>query len=571
MDSISGSTGISTIDSSWSSNLAFSGLGSGTDFTAIIDKLLQVESFTKNRMESWKTEWTDKIDALTELNTLLSDFDTTVSSMNTPSSFQDKTITSDIEGVLTASAASTAASGTHQVLVNQLAQAEKEVHSGVISTSASINTSGSQKVFAFTYDGTTCSITVNDGDSLTDLVNNINNNGANPGVTASILDTGVTGATQYRLVLQGNDMGADYGIAIDGTTTLAGFASGTFTQSQAAQNAQIRVDGIPSGSWVQRTSNTISDAITGVTLNLKSTSASPVTVTIADDTDAEKTKIEDMVTSYNNVIAYLKEQTKYDSDTKAAGILFGNYAAQIVKSKLNDIASGNGLGFANGTSVNKSDTYVNLAQIGIAVDYDEGSDTFGQLLIDDDTLEDALESNTQAVANLFSANFKCINEDDSGNVTYNNYIKGLTQAGRYRIQATRAGGVITSATIDGHPAIIDGDTITGQQGYPEYGLSLTINANGTYDSYIRLQQGKNGQFQSTLDSMTSDSTGPFNILINNYNDIIDGIDVKISREVSRLTSLKKSLTAQYALLDSMLASLNQQQSSLETQLAKLGQ
>jgi flagellar hook-associated protein 2 len=568
------SSGISGITSYYQPSITFSGLGSSVDFQSIIDKLVSVESASINRYESWKSEWNDKITALEALNTKLTDFRTLAASVDTLTQFVDKTATSSNTSVLTTSASSSAVSGTHQVLVNQLAQNEVEAHQGLASSTTVINSSGSAKVFAFSYaGGASVSISVADGATLTDLAGAINSSGANPGVTATVMDMGASsGATRYRLLLQGKDTGAANSITIDdGLTTLDGtggtvnFESTTFTQTQTAQEAQLRVDGYPPGAWIERSTNTISDVITGVTLKLVSNSGTAVQVTVTDDTSAMQEKIESLVEKYNEVVANIKEQTNFDSTTGEAGILLGNYAVEIVKSALNSIGAGNAPGFQD-----PQDPYLNLAMIGITTDSNETSDTFGQLIIDDSKLKEALNANPEGVANLMAAYFQGVSEDASGNITYYSAIPGITEPGTYQVTATVSGGVLTGGTINGHAATISGDTLTGQSGYPEYGLSVKINlVDGNYSGTVRLQMGKSGQFAEKLDDLLSVTSGPLNILINNYQDIINGIDDKIEAEQRRVDGIRNRLTQQFARVDSILSTLNQQSEYLSQQLNKL--
>ncbi|MFZ5453529.1 MAG: flagellar filament capping protein FliD [Thermodesulfobacteriota bacterium] len=571
---MSTSSGISGISTYYQPSITFSGLGSDVDFDSIIDQLVEVESASIDRYESWKEEWEAKITALETLNDKLSDFKSTVKEMYTLAKFMEKTISSSDTSVITATATSSASSGTHQVLVNQLAQSEVEAHAGLSSSTTVINSSGSSKVFAFSYaGGSAVSITVADGATLEDLAEAINESGANPGVTAKVLDMGSSyGSTRYRLLIEGDDTGAANTITIDdGLTTLDGtggtesFLSSTFTESQTAQDAQIRVDGYPPSGWIERSENAINDVISGVTLTLLDSSTTAVQVTINDDTEAIKEKIETLVEQYNDVIAFIKEQTYYDSSDEETGVLLGNYAVQIVKSAINAIGTGNAPGFQD-----PEDTYLNLSSLGITTDSDEDSDTFGQLIIDDSALDEALNDDPDAVANLMSAYFQGISDDDSGNITYYSAIPGITQAGTYEVTATVVGGVITAGTINGHPATISGDTLTGQSGYSEYGLAVKINlADGSYSGTVRLQTGINGQFYDKLDDLLSASSGPINILINNYEDIIDGIDEKIETETRRVEAVRKRLTTQFAALESVLATLNEQSEYLTTQLSQL--
>jgi hypothetical protein len=220
------------------------------------------------------------------------------------------------------------------------------------------------------------SIPVPDGTTISGLATLINNSGANPGVTATVLDMGSSYTTdRYRLMLTGQNTGATYTIAVDnGLTTLDGtggtvdFTSTAFEDPppKAAQNAQVRLDGYPPGSWIERASNTVTNLIPGVTLSLLSPSSTAVQVTVADDTDAMQQKITDLVSIYNDLLTYIQDQTKYDKTTEEAGVLFGNYGLQIVKSQLGAIATGNAPGFAS-----PQDPFLNLAQIGITTDADE--------------------------------------------------------------------------------------------------------------------------------------------------------------------------------------------------------
>jgi flagellar hook-associated protein 2 len=570
------SSGISGISTYYQPSITFSGLGSSVDFQSIIDKLVSVESATINRFESWKSEWNDKITALQTLNTNLADFRTAAASMDTLTQFVDKIASSSNTGVLTVSATTSATSGTHQVLVNQLAQNEVEAHAGLSASTTVVNNSGSAKVFAFSYaGGAAVSISVANGATLSDLATAINSSGANPGVTATVMDMGASyGATRYRLLLQGQDTGSTNAISIDdGLTTLDGtgstedFTSGTFTQPQAAQDAQIRVDGYPPDpDWIERSTNAINDVIPGVTLNLLNSSpTTPVQVTINDDTSAMQDKIKALVDQYNTNVAYIKDQTKYDATTGTAGILLGNYAVEIVKSALNAIGTGNAPGFKD-----PNDPFLNLAQIGITTDSNETSDTFGQLVVDDTALTQALNDNPDGVANLMAAYFQGVSDDTTGNITYYSALPGITQPGIYDVTATVSGGVLTGGTINGHAATISGDTLTGQNGYAEYGLAVKINlVDGNYSGTVRLQMGKNGQFSEKLDDLLSVSSGPVNILIKNYQDIIDGIDSKIEAEARRVSAVRSRLTEQFSRVDAILSTLNQQSDYLTTQLKQL--
>uniref|UniRef100_A0A7C5ANR5 Flagellar hook-associated protein 2 n=1 Tax=Desulfobacca acetoxidans TaxID=60893 RepID=A0A7C5ANR5_9BACT len=555
--------------------VTFTGLGSGIDSASIIEKLVEVESRQINRLTAWKEEWTAKIAALQELNNKLSALRSLAGGMNTSSKFQTKSAMVSNTQVLTATAGSGASSGTHQILINQLAQNEVEVHQGLAGADTVVNSSGVSQVFAFNYaGGSSVSITVPDGTTLSGLADLINKSAANPGVTAMVLDMGEAYTTdRYRLMLMGKDTGAAFTISVDDAlTTLNGsggtvdFTGATFTESQTAQNAQVRLDGYPPNGWLERADNTIADILPGVTLTLLAPTASDVQVTVRDDTSAMMEKVTSLVNQYNEVLAYIKEQTKYDTDTGKAGVLFGNYAVQIVKSQLGAIASGNAPGFAD-----PQDSYINLAQVGITTDADETSSTFGQLVIDGSKLSKALSTDPQGVAELFAAYFQGVSDDLSGNLSYYSSLPGITQPGTYAVEAVVSGGVLVSGTINGHAATVDGDSLVGASGYPEYGLAVKVNlTDGTHTGTIRLKLGVNGEFKQKLDDLLSATSGPVNILIDNYNEIVENIDEKISFEQRRVENYRQRLIQQFSRLEQVLSQLNDQANYLAGQIQKLG-
>jgi len=281
-----------------------------------------------------------------------------------------------------------------------LAQAEIETHSGFVDEDTSFVTTAAG-TFSYTYGGVSQTVSVAANSTLADLRNSINNDTNNPGVTAAIVNDGSGLSTACHLQLIGNNSGAAYkfegiehtlnNFSKDGTT---GYG---FTQTQAAQNAMIKVDGYPTDAseYIQRDSNTIGDLISGVTINLKTTGTSIVSIT--NDTSAIKTKIGDFVDSINYLLDYSKEMTAYDETGKGEnnGIMIGNYAFQIVQHRINDILSSPVPGLTDGI-----DSYTHLSQIGIKTDPDQG----GKWVIDDSTLDAALNSNLDGVCKLFARN-----------------------------------------------------------------------------------------------------------------------------------------------------------------------
>ena len=546
--------------------VTFTGLGSGLDLQSILDAQIQVEEYRYIQpYQDWKSEWEEKLAAFQELNTKLSTLYDTTKSMDTPDEFYTRIATSSAETVVTASAQSNAINDTYAIEVNQLAQSEKEIHSGVSATSYVVHTGGTGS-FVYTYGSETRTLDVADGTTLAQLVAIINNDSRNPGVNASILNDGSGDSTAYHLVLSGNASGADNTITVDAGTNLSGWSAAAFSDMQAAQNAQFRIDGYPSGSWLERDSNTISDVISCVTMTLQSTGSA--TVTISDDTDAIKEQIYAFVAAVNEVRNYVDQLTAFDADTGEAGVLLGNYGVDAVKSKINSIVGTRALGFDE-----TYDSFVTLMDIGIYTDTDEGSTTQGDLIIDESALNDALAYDAEGVAGLFSASF--VGRSASADMTYLSHIDGITDAGTYEIRFDSSNPAQSQIRLAGgqwYTAIWDAgtSTLTGPTGSPGAGLEVRIDNTGAdFSGEIQLQLGMAGTLGAELDFLTDPWDGTLYVLERNYQDIIDGIDDKIADEQTRITKLEQTLSERYARLEAALTELNSQGEYLSQRLSTL--
>jgi len=533
--------------------ITFTGLGSGLDTSSIVKGLVDVERQRRIApLEKWKGQWEEKQEALREINKKLSSFYSTLQAMDTEGELIHKSISYSNNTILTAYATSSVSNGSHEVIVNQLAKPEVEVHTaGEASSTTVINNSGSTLTFKYSYGGSGI-ITVNvpDGTTLSGLVSLINNDPNNPGVTASILYDG----SMYHLTLTGKDSGSSNTIIIDpdSTATLTNYTNGTFTQSQAAQNAQVRVNGYPPGGWIERSSNSINDIITGLTINLLSTGST--TITISDDISSIKENLQKFIDAYNELASTIRTYSYYDLDTKKAGILSGNYAVQIVETQIRKILNNTPPGF-----LMSSDPYTSLLQIGFYNDT-----TQKKLALDTSIFDEAFDSNPQAVKDLLVANFKALTTDN--NISYYSRLSS-TKPGIYDVEVdTNLGqGRFRPQGGDWHPWIplagSSGDYyLTGQVGYPEEGLALHITytaGSGTYFATISLKNGIFRELGNTLKDFTATLTGPFNVLIDNYNDVIDGITEKIEREEIRLSKYEEMLKQKYTKLESILSEMNE--------------
>jgi flagellar hook-associated protein 2 len=155
-------------------------------------------------------------------------------------------------------------------------------------------------------------------DTLDDLQRKINELGA--GVAATTLFDGSD--RPYRLLLQGEQPGEAGALVFD--TSGLGLS---LQQTARARDALLAFGPAGSGVFISSPSNTFSDVISGLTLEIKQTSATPVTVTV-DSTDTDFiASVTALVENYNRFRQRLDELTRYDSVTETAALLAGDATA----------------------------------------------------------------------------------------------------------------------------------------------------------------------------------------------------------------------------------------------------
>jgi len=187
---------------------------------------------------------------------------------------------------------------------------------------------------------TPMSIAVSKGDSLDAIVTKINANPPAAGIIASKV-TALDGTQQLQLV-DGTPAAVSFALTDNATSATYPFtqSNGAITRTQNAQDASITVDGVS----VTSASNTVSDALPGVTLNLLATTptspTTPALVTVGEDKDAMKAKIQAFQDAYNKLNTDLKSLTKYDATSKTGGPLLGDSTVTGLQSVLRSILVG---------------------------------------------------------------------------------------------------------------------------------------------------------------------------------------------------------------------------------------
>ncbi|EKD33601.1 MAG: hypothetical protein ACD_75C02645G0008 [uncultured bacterium] len=406
--------------------ITFGGLATGLPTDDIVTKLMALQRRPLDRLESDKEYEATRLKAYAQLNTRLDDLRKAVDAMNLTSEVRTTKANLSSTSAFTATSNS-AATGSYNIAVTQLAQVQKSISDGYSSSTTSIFGTGSITVNGkqITIDST--------NNSLSGMMSAINAVSEDTGVSATIINDGTSGvgATPYRLVLTGKDAATIF-------TTSSSLAGGTpFSigdpPAQEAQQAQFTVDGIA----VVSNSNTITGVISGVTLSLNATSpiADPgppavvytaTRMDIVDDTSALKEKISTFVSSYNKVMEWIAEgyQTKTATDTTTTDTTTSDTSTE--EDILSDYLRGDstvnsikrGLQSILTDAVKGSGSFQILSEVGISTNKD------GTLNLNNSKLDAALADGLDGMVTLLAG------DDNADGVMkkFNSFLLDVTSA-----------------------------------------------------------------------------------------------------------------------------------------------
>lgn len=302
--------------------ISVSGLSSGINWQDILDKLQKVMQKRVSMIQDQQKTLNDRLSAWKDLGSKLSDLKSAMNDLRDPwdyNLFTAKLTSSNAsvspDSLFSVTVGSTASTGVYQVKVLQKADYQKEFSESFTSRDQDAGKTGSIAI-----NGKSVSL---DGKSLDQIRMDIN--ALNEGVSANILKVA---DNDYRLVITSKNTGAN------AFTFDASGSDMTFTE-QAGKNAIISVDGVT----VERSTNTISDAIQGVTIQINNAdTVTTVTMAVDRDTSAIKDKVKKFIDAYN---AVLDEIGKHITGNTTAGVKSGplgsDFTLQTVKSNIQNV------------------------------------------------------------------------------------------------------------------------------------------------------------------------------------------------------------------------------------------
>jgi flagellar hook-associated protein 2 len=361
-------------------SLALSGLASGVDTNAIVSQLMAIEAQGKTRLTNKQSQSQAREAGLKDIQAKLTALKTAADALNADSTWKSAQTadSSDPARIAATILGGTAGAGSATLNVTSLAAAAQ--HGFEYDPAAGGNV---------TINGT--AVTLAAGTSVQDAAAKINAAGLS--VSATVVHDEVNDRDVLALAAKTTGAGSEFSV-----TGLGAAANDRW--ERAGANASYTIDGKPGTS----TTNVIENAIPGVRLTLKTTTPSPVSLTVgspATDQDAVKTKIKAYVDAYNGVIDLVNAKTTEKTVPNATatsdltkGQLFGDTGLTSLVSRMRTISSADDY-------KNAFDSWADLGiSTGKASASTSDSAKLGKLQIDDAKLSDLLASGPEKVKTL---------------------------------------------------------------------------------------------------------------------------------------------------------------------------
>jgi flagellar hook-associated protein 2 len=387
--------------------ITFSGLGSGLDTSAIISQLVALERIPIQQLQGQRSEQQAKLSLIGTFKGLVRDLQTEAKKLSKLSTFASYDVTPSQEGVASFGATGSAAAGSHTLEVTRLAAVDRWAFDGVADPTTQLATGAGESI-SFSVAGQLYDVAIaEDASSLEEIAAAINGSEAGSAVEATIVNSGTTASPSYQLVLTSKNSGEanrianlSNGVGGLGIDTTGPDASG---QARSSNNITVGSDAVAviDGLAVTRESNDFNDVIAGVDITLQSvTDPGGISFSVEANSLTIRSRIEDFLDAYNEVVDFVNEQNTYSEESGAGGELFGDSLLRSVRSQLTSAL----FGFEQRQDIDLGDIsdpsfegagYATLSVIGIDVDND------GRLSIDSSTFDDKLADNLEAFADLF--------------------------------------------------------------------------------------------------------------------------------------------------------------------------
>jgi len=350
------------------------GVGSGLDVNSIVTQLMAIERQPLNRLESDKQGLEARLSAFGRLKSALTTFQDALDTLKSLDAFEVYKAESSDEAAFTATANSSAATGFNDIQVVSLAEAHKMGSASIPDTGATaLGTANDQITIAV--NGSAFSVAAG-GMTLSQLRDAINDAPDNVGVSATIISEN---SSSHRLVLTSNETGNQNAMDVSFSGSLGSDLGLSDINVRTELDAELLVDGLYT---ITRSSNTIDDAIAGITLNLAGETTGSVKLDVSRDVESVKASVQAFVDAFNELKTTFDSLSDVGSDLEADNTLRG--IENQLQGVFNTVPSG------------LTGSFSYLSQIGVSFRRD------GTLALDSDDLQSAISTDFAGMAELFA-------------------------------------------------------------------------------------------------------------------------------------------------------------------------
>ena len=357
------------------------GAGSGMDVKALATSLVDAERVPRKDILDKKIKTAENgISGYASIKYVLDGLRSAFSDLKDQGDFNTGAPRNSQPSALAITASGSASSGSHSITITKLAKPQKLLSDGFTSNSVSLNAGATFDLSLSINNGTAETITVPEGsDTPKGIVAAIN--AAGKGITAQLINTGDATAP-FKIILTGAT-GANNNFSL--TSDIAGVSFGTTLQSSS--NGIVNVDGID----LEPSSNKLTGLVPGMTLEFLATTTGTATFELVRDKDSVKTKLEALVSAYNDVNTMLGVVSDPKSTVEGYGAsLVGNPTVNTIRSQIRELVFTDSNSPSGGLS--------NLRDLGISID------RYGTMSLDKSKLDNVLVSNFEDAVTLLTNN-----------------------------------------------------------------------------------------------------------------------------------------------------------------------
>ena len=534
--------------------LSFQGLSTKLPTDQLISSIITQESQPMVRLQAKQAKNNLKSSALTALNSGMNGVSSSLSALGDTGFKARKVASSDPSGTSVTATASGATPGSYDVSVGNVATRSRMV----VPPSLGLDSGEAVGVGNYTLtdmNGTQVTIPISAGNNtlmgLRDAINSAQDSKGNPiNVNATLIQTGTDGKSQ--LVLSSKNTGAGsqgadtFSLAAPSSNNL-GLSSREPLSSSAALNAHFTLNGVA----MERASNTVTDAVPGMTFNLQAGDpAKTTTLGVSIDKTAITAAMQDVVSKFN---AFYQDYKSKTTSTTAAdgtvtnGVFNNEFSIRTIVSQVHDALMGTAAGLPADAP------FSNAASIGLKTNRD------GTLSLDSAAFQAALDKDAPGVANVFnntgSSSSPLLSFLGATSATTSNPITFTVG------QPDPQGGLSAQFSIT-PPGALQPTTATltstngvfhGAAGTPFEGLAVQASAGAT--GTLNVSKGLSQTVSDLVKNLTSSSSGNVGSIVQNIGAENHNLTQQIATQQSRLNHRKTQLQDTYSKLETTVGQL----------------